>query len=178
MFEYEPHLIAKSLSFVLMVWFFICLFSPSKKSIFSNVILFLLWLFYSVIMITHSYDAMTYTENMALLIKIDGATGLVLTMFMRIDTKALRHSLVMAFAVMCHTMILYDLTISSSWFTYFFYNFYDELIILVGLIQLWISYDSFNGTCSRISECVHRLFVHRMDNSCSSNKITRDKEKA
>ena len=80
-----------------------------------------------------------YNRNVSVL--WDGATALILSMFLVFDKLAWKQALLLAFATLCHIMIIYDLTIASSIFSLFFYSFYDELIITIGILQMMVSYD-------------------------------------
>lgn len=92
-------------------------------------------------------NAEQYIYNRNVFILWDGATALILTMFLLFDKEAWKQALLLAFATLCHTMIVYDLTIASSFISVFFYTWYNELIITVGILQMAISH---NGLISAL----------------------------
>jgi len=93
-------------------------------------------------------------------ILLDGVTAFTLTMFLFFDKLAWKQSLLLAFATLCHIMIIYDLTNTSTWFSLFFYNYYDELIITVGLTQMAVSYHGINTALRSIREFIFRVSLH------------------
>ena len=99
-----------------------------------------------------------YNRNVSLL--WDGATALMLTGFLPFDKIAWKQALLLAFAVLCHSMIIYDLSIASSWFTLFFYSYYDELIITVGLLQMMVSYDGLIRALDNLQELLFSGVSH------------------
>ncbi len=99
-----------------------------------------------------------YIKDVGISVLWDGATALILTMFMVFDRVAWKQALLLAFAVLCHSMIIYDLTIVSSWFSFLFYNWYDELIIAVGLLQVGVSYNGFTTALSNLRELLLRTY--------------------
>jgi hypothetical protein len=75
-------------------------------------------------------------------IEYDGAIALIMTMIMIFDKDAWKHALILAFAVMCHSMVLLHFITETHivWLVSKpFYHIYDELIIVVALLQMWIS---------------------------------------
>lgn len=136
--------VACNMSYFLVVWFAFILFFGSKSIRFSSLILTVYWLLYVILYQLKLFDPLPYLDITRILNRIDGSIGLMLTMFLWVDKNASKHALLLAFAVLCHTMLLYDLTKDSNWFSLFFYNWYDELIILVCLLQITVSYNGFN----------------------------------
>lgn len=87
---------------------------------------------------------------------LDGGTALVLGMFLVFDRLAWRQALILAFATTCHIMVILHL-INNSSTGLVFYNWYDELIILIGLIQMAISYEGITNALSNIRVCLLRI---------------------
>lgn len=102
-------------------------------------------------------DPLSYIQSKEILIKYDGAIAIAMTMFLFKDKLALKQSLLLAFAVLCHTMILYKLTIHSSIISAFFYTWYDELIIMVGILQMVISRNGLISALRNVREHILRL---------------------
>ena len=95
-----------------------------------------------------------YIHNRNVFVLWDGATALILAMFLMFDKIAWKQALLLAFATVCHIMIIYDLTIASSIISLFFYSFYDELIITVGILQMMVSYDGFTTALGSIRKYI------------------------
>ena len=108
-----------------------------------------------------------YIKDVGISVLWDGATALILTMFMVFDRVAWKQALLLAFAVLCHSMIIYDLTIASSIFSNVFYTWYDELIIAVGLLQMGVSYNGFTTALSNLQTLIPRFFLYSISSSKS-----------
>ena len=54
-------------------------------------------------------------------------------------------------------MIIYDLTIHSSFASNVFYTWYDELIIMVGILQMAISHNGLTNALGNIREFISGL---------------------
>jgi len=120
MFEltYSPSAMSGNLVYLLAAWFlFILLASDKGYKTHAIIISAASILNLSTNSLT---DNFTYEQCLNVLIMWDGVTALILTMFMVFDKIAWKQALLLAFAVMCHTMILYDLTITSTPFSNFF----------------------------------------------------------
>ena len=105
-----------------------------------------------------------YIKELSLCIRLNGLTALALTMILIFDKGALKQASLLCFATFVHTMVLCDLTIASSLFSEFLYDHYDGFIILVGLLQIWVSYDGmvkgFNNAFRRIQSVLFRFIFH------------------
>jgi len=99
-----------------------------------------------------------YTNDIKISIEFDGVTGLILTTLLVRERIAIAQALLLAFAVTCHTMILYDLTVSSSVLTNFFYDFYDELIITVSILQMVVARNGIRTAIKRLSYFFGSMF--------------------
>jgi len=96
----------------------------------------------------------------------DSAISLILITSKFFNQASGKQALLLSFAVLCHIMIVYDLTVQSYYFTYFFYNWYVELIILVGMLQMAVSYNGFMGALSGLQQYIRRF----LDNSSGNSK--------
>lgn len=141
----NPHLVVKYLVYILAVWFFISVLAKGIRGNLSSVIIFL-FMIVQLIMYKENnqlYGSVEYfneyKDELWVWIRLSGLTALALTMIFWRDDAAWKQALILAFATFVHNMVLLDLTITSNWFSLFFYNYYDELIIIVGLLQLWVS---------------------------------------
>lgn len=153
----NPHLIAANLSYISLVWFlFLTLFDSYKyKPV--HFLLFVAWYLYSFCIYFDLFDVMNYIESKEVLIMIDGATALAITIFLFRDANAERQAVILAFAVTCHTVIIYHLTISKWWLTQPFYTYYDELIIMVGISQMLVSYNGIIRSLRNLQALLHRF---------------------
>lgn len=115
-------------------------------------------------------------------IKYDGATALVMTMFMGVDKRAWKYALILVFDVVCHSMILLHLiTKSLFWWAVSkpFYLIYDELIIMSALLLLWVSRDGMvkglDNTSRHIQSMLFRFIFY--SNRISKSLSTQTKAK-
>ncbi len=119
------------------------------------VIIFLSCLLNIAIPLKESIDLSTYISNRSVYILLDGATALALTMFMMFDKTAWKQALLLSFATLCHIMIILSL---KNHHAGFFYTWYDELIIAVGLLQMMVSYDGFINALSNLQVLLLRAY--------------------
>jgi len=143
--------------YIVVVWF-LFLGITNRKYLPSSAILFIIYTFNIVatdfIGLT---DDMTYIEWLDYIIKLDGATALILTMVMTIDKHAWKQALILSFAVLCHSMISLHLITDSSLLrqsSLMFYRYYDELIIMSALLQMAVSY---NGMAKGLNNALRFL---------------------
>lgn len=129
--------------YIIAVYFFVILvFSEPKYRVHSAIILlFTILNIYFKMPTSTSLEEYVFNRNVNIL--WDGAAGVLLAFSMVFDRLAGKQALILAFAILCHSMIIYDLTMTQSWFSGFFYTFYGELIILAGLLQMGVSYNGF-----------------------------------
>ena len=161
---YQPHLVVKYLVYFLLVWFFIGLFSKGQFK--TNVILFSMYLVNTFWFkeITASYPSIEYVNqyilNKEFLVGIDVFFGLLLIAINKSDLNNydFKHFGLIGFLVLCHFMILWHLTMGKSWFTGIFHACYDELIIIIGLLQVWVSRDGIFNAISRIQDSDYRFW--------------------
>ncbi len=143
--------------YMMVIWFSVLLFS--KKDYFLCSIIILLSCISNIVVVDllNLTLTMDYFEERGFLIKLDGLTAIILTALYYHDKLALKMSLLLAFSVLCHTMIIYDLTVHSSFFSNLFYSWYDELIITVGILQMVISRDGITSALRNIREHLLRF---------------------
>ena len=115
-------------------------------------------------------DTKSYIENRELYVMYDGVTALVLTMFLHLDKTAWKQALLLAFATLCHIMIILSIKNAHAGF---FYTWYDELIITVGLLQMMVSYDGFISALSNLQELLLRTY-HYFNRSYQSLFVHKD----
>lgn len=147
------------LVYVLALWFLLLSFSDKNK-LCALVILSACILNISFVDLLGMADSTTYTDDLGFLIALDGCTALALTTIFNKSKLAIPMSILLIFAIATHTMILYDLTISSSPTSIFFYNYYDELIISIGISQMVISYNELNSALRNIREHIQRCMFY------------------
>lgn len=178
--SYKPHLIAAYMSYPLTVWFIFAsiIFILSKKEVpWCLIALVFYWSFYSYAIFNNSFDHFEYIESKGKLIYFDGAFSVIMSMFLKLDKSAWKHALLLCFATLCHIMIIWDLSIHSSFFSNFFYAWYDELIIMVGLLQMVISSDGITSVLRRLQRNISRLTFYRdsFSKSIHSHKASRER---
>lgn len=144
------------LCYVITTYFlFIWLFGGSYYRVHSFIIL-LSSVLNLCFQLPESTNITEYVFNRNVAVLWDGATAFILTMFLVVDKLAWKQALLLAFATLCHIMIIYDITIASSLLSLFFYNYYDELIITVGLLQMTVSSNGINTSFHNIWTIVRR----------------------
>ena len=102
-------------------------------------------------------DALSYVESKYLLMWYDILIAIFMIALLKIDTQAWKHAFILAFAALCHFMIIYDLTIHSSFVSNVFYTWYDELIIMVGILQMVISSDGITSALRNAKGFILRI---------------------
>lgn len=142
--------------YIMVVWFLILLFSDRDYLLCSIVILLASISNILIVDVFGITEQLTYVAEQGFLIKLDGLAAIVLTSLYTKDRAAFKMSLLLAFSVMCHTMLIYDLTIQSSFVSNLFYTWYDELIIIVGLLQMVITSDGITSALRNIWEHILR----------------------
>lgn len=125
--------------YIMVAWFLILSFGDKNYFLCSIIILVASVVNILMVDVFGLTDSMGYIELRGLSIKIDGLAAVILTAFYTKDKLAFKMSLLLAFSVLCHTMIVYNLTVHSGFVSNFFYAWYDELIITIGILQMWIS---------------------------------------
>ena len=138
---YDPSVVAGILVYPIAAWFlFIFIFSDSGYKYHSIIIA----LSSIINLLTNGLTKdFTYIQDASISIIFDGVTGVIMVMFLGKDKLIPKQSLLLAFAAVCHFMIVYDLTVYSSVISNLFYIWYDELIIVVGLLQIGVAYNGF-----------------------------------
>ena len=165
------------LMYVRAVYFFIVLaFSEREYRYHSAVILF-----FTVLNICFEIPASTntaeYISNRGVNIAWDGLPAIILTYLYYKDKLAFNMSLLLAFSVLCHTMLIYDLTIHSSFVSNLFYTYYDELIITVGILQMVISRDGITSALRNMRDHILRFSFYTWCYSKSLSSFKRSGER-
>ena len=146
---------------VMLVYFlFILLFADKSKKAHAAII-FLACFIPVCFPLSVSVDVNHYIEKKEIYVMYDGAFALMLTAFMRLDKTAWKQALLLAFASLCHIMIILSIKNAHAGF---FYTWYDELIIAVGILQMMVSYDGLISAFSNLQELLLRAYHY-----CSSS---------
>lgn len=147
---------------------FIAVFG-GKDTRYHAVIIFLASIVIVLFPLPPAVDVAHFIEKKETYIMLDGAVALIMTMFMRLDKTAWKQALLLSFATLCHIMLIFSIQTAQSGF---FHSHYKELIIMVGLLQMMVSYDGFIHALSRVQElllrtyhyfnrCYQGLFTHK-----------------
>lgn len=104
------------------------------------------------IMLTPLMQSLEYVAALEILIKIDAITVLFLCLSCKSNKFSIQQAILLTFATVCHAMLLYELTISSNYISDLFYNYYDELIILVGILQIMAARNGIISAYTRVRE--------------------------
>lgn len=144
----KPQLIAVYLSYVLFLWFLFISLYGSKKYTKTCVLLTAAWGFYCCCFAFDLFAHLSFEDVIGIVILLDAATAFILLTNQFISRFSIKIAATLAFAVLCHSMILlYKITTLSEvkTLTMGFYTYYDELIATVGILQLLVSYDGIAG---------------------------------
>jgi hypothetical protein len=145
-----------SLCYLLVAYFlFILCFGGGNNRIHAAII-FLASALNVIFELPASTDLASYIYNRNISVLWDGATALILAMFLIFDKGAWKQASLLAFATVCHIMIICHLTIAPSIFSLFFYSFYDGLIITIGILQMMVSYDGLTSAFRNVREYLPR----------------------
>lgn len=104
----------------------------------------------------------------------DGVTSLILVMFITKDKYAWKQALLLSFATLCHIMVILSLINQQAGF---FYNWYSELIFLIGILQIMVSYDGFIHALSNLQVLLLRAYTYcnRTIQSLPTHKKSRNR---
>ena len=129
--------------YLVAVWFFVLSLVSKEERIYS-AILFSFSLFN--IMVFDLFDftsSFSYEDNKWLLIRLDGSLGLIMTLVMYKEKRAMYQAIILIFMVLFHSMILLYIVNEDSLFWWVistpFHAIYDEAIIILALLQIWVS---------------------------------------
>tara|TARA_R110000850_G_scaffold202489_1_gene328449 strand:+ start:268 stop:771 length:504 start_codon:yes stop_codon:yes gene_type:complete len=141
---------------IVVYFLFIAVFGNSKDKPHA-VIVFLSCLVLVLFPLTPSVDTFSYIENKGVYTCLDGVTALILTMFMNVDKTAWKQAALLSFATLCHIMVILSLINQQAGF---FYNWYSELIFLIGILQIMVSYDGFIHALSNLQALLLRAYTY------------------
>jgi hypothetical protein len=146
------------IAYLVAPWFlFIIVFGDNKYLPHATILFLMATINILFVDIFGMTNPLTYVEEKVLLMWYDILIGMFMIALLMIDKQAWKHALILAFAALCHYMIIYDLTVYSSFVSNVFYNWYDELIITVGVIQMVISHNGLISALRNIREYILRI---------------------
>lgn len=184
-------LIARGVAIILAIYFIcILLFGDSqyKKHSFVLVVYSVIYYFMPSLDQSSLTYKTSYMQDVSVAMMIEGAGALAMVALLLFDKRAKYHALILAFAVGCHIMVYSYLQSISKvpqeeplLLTVLFFSIYDELIILVGLMQMAVSYNgiitAYFNALSFLQSCISRsrvYFVH-MRKSLSTREARENK---
>jgi len=150
--------------YLLMPFFFILLLFGERKDRSSSMLIFISCL---LNIITDSPIDQTLGEDEKLRLIVldtniailwDSAIVLILITSKLFNQASGKQAILLSFAVLCHIVVVYDLTVQPYYITNLFCVWYVELIILVGLLQMAVSYNGFIGSLSNLQGIIRRFF--------------------
>lgn len=163
---------------------FICVLGDRKYKVHS----FILFLYFiiSIVMPELNQSSIDYNQNWInqcfVSLQITGAASLAMLLFMPFDKLNKFHWCILISAVLIHSMMVSYLEgnlVVISIFTKFFYDFYDELIIINYLAMIGVSYNGFYTAYSNALGYLQR-FIHGHDvyyDRLSQDLLNREKAK-
>lgn len=159
--------------YVMAAYFLLLFLFGSKKYKYHSFIIMTVSVLNSLFQLPSAIDVDSYLYNREVFVLWDGATALILCMFLKLDKTAWKQALLLAFATLCHIMIILSIKEAHAGF---FYTWYDELIIAVGILQMMVSYDGLINALSNLQELLLRTY-HCCDRSYQSFFTRKDSEK-
>ena len=124
-----------------------------------------------------------YISAKSISVLIHSLSALFLSLVLSFDSKAWKHALVMCVGVFVNIMIVHKLTVSHFWLSSLVYVWYYELLIIISVIQIAISYDGFIAALHRIQDFLSdsadwiRCNTNRIFQGFRSHKIITDPKK-
>ena len=155
--------------YLTVVWFFIITVLGNKEYIISSLCILacvsvnIAWIKFSV----DTGNAGDYIERKEFLIMLEGATALLMAMYLKRDKIAWIQASLLCFGMLCHIMLILSIKNSHAGF---FYNWYDELIIAIGLLQMVVSYNGLRGATVNTSRYVQVMLHWLRDNNSRASK--------
>lgn len=143
------------------VYFLFIFIFGNKDSKIHSVIIFLSCFFVIAYPLDPATTQESYISKREVYTLYDGVTALILVMFIKKDKAAWKQALLLSFASLCHIMIILSLINQHAGF---FYNWYSELIFIIGLLQMMVSYDGLTGALSNLQS-----LLLRTDANCNSD---------
>ena len=166
-------------AYLVAPWFlFIILFGNNKYLPHATILFLMAFVNILFVDVFGMVDPLTYVESKDILMWYDIMVALIMITALRIDTLAWKHALILAFAATCHFMILYDLTVYPSFVSYLFYTWYEELIIMVGLLQMAISHNGLTNALGNARELILRLSFYTWCYSKGYTSLKRSGERS
>ena len=150
--------------YLTLVWFFIITVLGNKEYMISSLCI-LACVSVNIAWIKFSVDAGIagdYVERKEFLIMLEGATALSMVMFLRRDKIAWIQAPLLCFGMLCHIMLILSIKNAHAGF---FYNWYDELIIAIGLLQMVVSYNGLRGATVNLFGRVQIMLCRLRDNN-------------
>ena len=145
-------------AYLVAPWFlFIIVFSDNKYLPHAAILFLMATVNILFVDVFGMVDALSYVESKYLLMWYDILIAIFMIVLLKIDKQAWKHALILAFAALCHFMIIYDLTIHSSFVSNIFHTWYDELIIMVGMLQMVISHNGLINALRNMRGFISRL---------------------
>jgi hypothetical protein len=152
MYNYCTNLIASNQMIVMAIFFLIILiFGEWKHKLhslfsFTSCVLAYAVSYDSSIVLTYAQ----YTDDLEISILWDSGMALIMTAIFTFDKLASKQAKLLAFAVICHIVILWHYEKTPSFLSFIFYYWYDELIIAIGFLQMMVSKNGFTGAFSEL----------------------------
>ena len=140
------------LVYLMALYFLVLSFSDDDYNLCAIIVFISCTINILIVDALHITQYFSFAQETELLLMSDGITATALAHTLSKCKLSLRMSLLLAFAVLCNFMVLWDLKITSSFVSLLFYSWYDELILMIGFLQMAIASDGLNTAFKRIRE--------------------------
>ena len=157
---------------------FIALFG-NRENKYHSVIIFISCLLPILSPLEKHLDSDGYIVIVSTCLSLDSFTALILVLGLGIDKTAWKQALLLAFATLCHIMVILHLS-TDLYFMWFiskpFYLNYSGLLVIIGILQMMVSYDGLINALSNLQELLLRTY-HYCDRSYQGFFTRKDSEK-
>ena len=158
---------------LMAVYFLFIAIFGSKDSKSYSVIMSISCILLILFPLPPSTSAISFIEKRELYIMYDGGTALIISMMFKLSKDEWKHALLLAFASLCHIMVILSIKNNHAGFFYFHYH---DLIITVGILQMMVSYDGLINALSNLQKLLLRTY-HYCDRSYQSFFTRKSSEK-
>lgn len=169
-----------SIYYIVASWFLFIAFFNREHRLLAAILFTGSFLNIIFIYLMSDVASFSFNDSKVFLIKLDGVLSFLMLIIISHDKTAWRHALILAFAVTCHSMILLFLITKSPavWeLCEFFYDYYDELIIISALLQMVVSFNGLRGAAINADRLLQVLFYgSRLRGSGVSSSLHIQKE--
>ena len=152
---------------VMVVYFLFIAVLGDRSTKLHSIIIFIYCAVFILFPLESATTNQEHISNKINYLMYEGATALILSMFLNKDKVAWKHASILCFAMVCHIMIILHLSTGSYYvwaISKVFYSYYKELILTIGILQMMVSHDGLISAFSNLQELLLRTYHHFIRN--------------